>query len=152
LHNVPRFPADALAYGRWSRLRQARDQAELDWIIADAEDDRDRGRRRLRGERARGVAGCCDDGDAATDEVTHHCGQAIILAAQPMVFDRHVLALDKAGFVKTAAERGAKRGVGRSGVHEADHRHRRLLRVCRGRPRRRAAEKRDKVAASHFAS
>src|SRR5262249_15167278 len=40
--------------------------------------------------------------------------------------------------------------VRRSSIQETDHRHRRLLRPCRERPRsRRAAEKRDELAAFH---
>src|SRR6516225_5867186 len=39
--------------------------------------------------------------------------------------------------------------VRRDAVEEADHRHRWLLRARRERPRRRAAEKRDELAAPH---
>ena len=65
-----------------------------------------------------------------------------------MVLDRHVLALDVAGFVEALAERSgiARGGLGRPGVDEADDRHRRLLRARRERPRRRAAEQRDELA------
>jgi hypothetical protein len=52
----------------------------------------------------------------------------------------HVLALDIARFVEALTERGKTARIGRSGIHEADHRHRWLLRACRERPRRRAAE------------
>jgi hypothetical protein len=34
-------------------------------------------------------------------------------------------------------------------MEEPDRRHRRLLRACRERPRRRAAEQRDELAAFH---
>src|SRR5262249_22226302 len=84
--------------------------------------------------------------------VGHERRHAIVLAFQPVVLDRHVLALDGAGFVEALAERSAKvrRDLWRSGTHEADHRHRRLLRVRRKRPRcRRAAEQRDELASFH---
>src|SRR5262249_27244584 len=51
-----------------------------------------------------------------------------------MVLHRHVLALDVAGLVEAPAEPGNKKRIGRSGVDEADHRHRRLLRARRNRP------------------
>src|SRR5262249_33224310 len=77
--------------------------------------------------------------------------QAIVFAFQPVVLDRHVLALDGAGFVEAFAERSAKvRGdLWRSGTHEADHWHRWLLRPRRDRPRSRAAEQRDELAPFH---
>jgi hypothetical protein len=63
-----------------------------------------------------------------------------------VVLNRHVLALDVAGFVEAFAVRtsNAHRGLGRPCVDEADDRQRRLLRARRERPRgRRAAEQRD---------
>ena len=39
--------------------------------------------------------------------------------------------------------------IGRSGIDEADHPHRRLLRACRERSRRRAAEQCDELAPRH---
>ena len=75
--------------------------------------------------------------------------QVVELALQPVILDRHVLALDVTGVAKAFAERCRKvrRGIGRPGVHESHHRQRPLLRPCRKRPRRRAAEKRDEIAA-----
>src|SRR5262249_56826627 len=70
-------------------------------------------------------------------------------ALQPMVLHRHVLAVDVAGFVEALAEPGNKKHIGRSGVDEADHRHRRLLRPRRERPGCRAAEHRHELAAFH---
>jgi hypothetical protein len=40
------------------------------------------------------------------DQVSHQRRQAIVLALQPVVLDRHVLALDVADFAKALAERG----------------------------------------------
>src|SRR5262249_20517198 len=82
-------------------------------------------------------------------EVGHENRQAIELARQPMVLHRHVLALDVAGFVEALAEPGNKGRVRQSGIDEADHRHRRLLRARRERPRNRSTHQRYKCAASH---
>jgi hypothetical protein len=78
--------------------------------------------------------------------------QSIILTLGPAVFDRHIPALDEAGFAQTLAERGHHRGVSarRFAVEPSDHRHRRLLRLRRKRPRgRRAAEQRYELAPFH---
>ena len=67
----------------------------------------------------------------------------------PAVFERHVLALDIAGLFQALAKGAQALGdrLRRSGLEEADHRHRRLLRARRERPRgRRAAEQRDELA------
>jgi hypothetical protein len=74
------------------------------------------------------------------------------LALQRVVLDRHVLALDVAGFTKPLAGRGhiARYCIGRPGVDEPDHRQRWLLRPRRKRPRRRRASKsRNEVAPPH---
>src|ERR1700756_4000283 len=71
---------------------------------------------------------------------------------RPAVFDRDILPLDIAGFLKTFTEGGHKERVssGRSSAEESDHRHRRLLRARRERPcGRSATEQRDELAASH---
>jgi hypothetical protein len=59
-------------------------------------------------------------------------------------FDRDVLALDKACFLQALAERGHEvRHVSeRPAVEKPHHRHRRLLRTRRERPRRRRAAER----------
>jgi hypothetical protein len=59
-----------------------------------------------------------------------------------VVLDRHVLAVDKTGFVEPFAERSHKwRGrLGRPAIDKSDRRHRRLLRPRRERPRSHAAE------------
>ena len=83
------------------------------------------------------VAGRGDHGHLSADQIGHQCRQAIVLALQPVVLDRHVLAFDVAGFVETFAERGhiARGGIGRPVVDKPDHRQRRLLRARRERPR-----------------
>ena len=67
-----------------------------------------------------------------------------------MVLDRHVLALDIAGFIEAFAERGhiIHESRGRTAVDERNHGHRRLLRPTYHRPRRRP-KPRDELAPSH---
>ena len=75
------------------------------------------------------------------------------MALQPVVLDRHVLTLNVAGFIEAFAERGhiaRAEGIRRPAVDKRDHRHARLLCVCRERPRDcRGAEKRDERASFH---
>src|SRR5262245_48483148 len=71
------------------------------------------------------------------------------MALRPTVFDRHVPPLDIASVAQAMAERGGELRVraGRPTIEEPDHRHRRLLRARRERPRgHRAAEQRDELA------
>ena len=74
------------------------------------------------------------------------------IGLRPAVFDRHVLALDIAGFLQALAERArtVREPVRRCAAEKPDHRHRRLLRARRERPRRRrAAEQRDELPPPH---
>src|SRR6516225_4586458 len=69
------------------------------------------------------------------------------------VFDHDVLALDKASFLQALTEGGHEvHSVSERGVpQEPDHRHLRLLRARRERPRGgRAAEERNELAALHY--
>ena len=66
-----------------------------------------------------------------------------------MVLDRHVLALDVAGFVEALAKRSDSARIRRPAVDKSDNRHRRLLRPRRKRPCRRTAEQRDEFAPPH---
>src|SRR5262245_21440049 len=71
----------------------------------------------------------------------------------PAIFDCNVLAFDKAPVFQTLTERSQELRVvaGRPGAEEPNHRHRRLLRLRRERPRgRRAREKGDELAALHL--
>src|SRR6516162_8860618 len=131
-----------------TRPGKACDQTKLDGVFAYAEDDRDRRGRSLGRLSSSGLTGRRDNGVATADEVSHQRRQAIEAAVEPMVLDRHVLALDVAGFAKAFPERDhAGHGTaGRSEVDEADNRHRGLLPPRRKRPRRRAAEQRDELA------
>ena len=106
-----------------ARPGEAGDKTKPDRVLADAEDDRD-GRGCSFG-RARGhEAGRGDDGHLSVNQIGHQRRQAIVLALQPMVLDRHVLAFDVAGFVEAFAERGrkARRGIGRPVSDKPDHR------------------------------
>jgi hypothetical protein len=88
-------------------------------------------------DRARRVAGRCDHGHTTVNQIGHQCRQAIVLALQPVVLDRHVLAFDVAGFVEAFAERGhiTRVGIGRPVSDKSDHRHLWLLRACSKWPR-----------------
>jgi hypothetical protein len=66
-----------------------------------------------------------------------------------VIFDGDVLTVDETGLLEALLEcgmGGIPLRAGRNGVDICHHWHRRLLRVRRQRPRRRAAEKRDEVA------
>src|SRR5262245_49760472 len=69
----------------------------------------------------------------------------------PTEFDRHVPAFDVADFAQAHTERGDELCValGCSAAQKPDHRHLRLLRARRERPRGRAPEQRDEVAPLH---
>src|SRR5262249_25329468 len=67
-------------------------------------------------------------------------------------YDRYVIALDIAGVLEALAKSAQTvlNSLRRSVIKEADHRHRRLLRARRERPRGdRAAEQRDELAPFH---
>ena len=59
----------------------------------------------LRHERRRST-GRCNHSDLATNQIDRHCGQSIILALCPAIFDHDVLAVDVARFVQALAKRG----------------------------------------------
>src|SRR6516162_8676263 len=76
-------------------------------------------------------------------EVCRQCGKPIVMTFRPAIFDRDILAFDGAGFLQALVECRYEMCIrtGRSAVEIADHRHRRLLRARRERPRdRRTAE------------
>jgi hypothetical protein len=98
-----------------------------------------------------GTSGRGDHRDLSADQFGHQLRPSIRLILGPAVFDRHVLALCKTSFFQTLAKctQPVRTAVRRCDVEEPDHRHRRLLRPRRERPRRnRAAEQRDELAAS----
>src|SRR5262249_12406387 len=76
-------------------------------------------------------------------------GQSLDLVLRPAILDHDILALDVAGFTNPLPEGGQITcTIGkRRTAEESNHRHRWLLRARRERPRRRAAEQRDELAA-----
>src|SRR5262249_61888598 len=63
---------------------------------------------------------------------------------RPAVLHCDVAALDIAGFVESLPDRVKRAGLTIGAAEQADHRQRRLLRACHGRPRRgRATDERD---------
>src|SRR5215813_7276092 len=140
------YPCDVPA---WSI--EAGDKPKLYGIGPSLEHDRNRRGRSLGSECGRG-AGLGNHSDPPADKISGQGRQSIVMFLRPAVFDRDILPLDIAGFLKTFTEGGHKERVssGRSAAEESDHRHRRLLRARRERPHdRRAAEQRDELAALH---
>ena len=77
-------------------------------------DDRNCRGRRL-GRKRRGVPLADDHGDLTADQIGRQSRQASVLALRPAIFDRHVAALDVAGFVQALAERAHDGPSNRSG-------------------------------------
>ena len=135
-----------------ARPGEAGDKTEPDRVFAGDEDDGDRRGCRLGRQRDGSTADRGDHGDLPANQIGRQRRQPIDLILGPAVFDRHVLALDKARFLQALAKSAqtVRERVRRCGVEEPDHRHRRLLRARRERPRRRrAAEQRDELAPLH---
>jgi hypothetical protein len=82
-----------------ARPGEAGDKTKLDRIIRNGKDDRNRLGRSFGRERRRRT-GCGDHGDPSANQVGCQLRQPIELTLRPAVFDRHVLALDMAGFFK----------------------------------------------------
>jgi hypothetical protein len=121
----------------------------LDRVVRHTEHDGDR-RRCILGRECCGEASGCDDhSDLPANQLGRKFGKSFHLLG-PAVVDRYVLALDIAGFFEALAKSAQPLGnrFGRSDLEKSDHRHRRLLRARRERPRgHRAAEKGDELAA-----
>src|SRR5262249_40532064 len=131
---------------------EAGDEAELDWVVANrSKHDWDGRGRALGRERRSGTSARDDHGDAASDEVSRQLRQLIRLIVGEAVFNREVLALNIARRPQPLAKSAQHIAVRirRLAVKEPDHRHRRLLRARRERPRGRAADKRDELAPLH---
>src|SRR5262249_42895429 len=90
-------------------------------------------------------------GGVAADEVGRQPWKPIGLVVSPAKVDGNVLSLDDSGLLQPLPKRCDKwRGASsRRATEEPDHRHRRLLRARRERPRGCAAEQRDEIAAFH---
>src|SRR5262249_5221056 len=149
-YNIATEPADA---GNVStRLVEAPDDTCLDWIAAEREHDRDRRSRRLGGNDRRSAADCNDYRDPSGDKISRQYWQSVILTVGPTEGDVNVLAFDLARVPQSQPKCHLvpSRFARRPAAEEPDHRHRRLLRARRERPRDcSAAEQRDELAAVH---
>src|SRR5262249_45585340 len=119
------------------------DEASPDRVAPGRKDDRHRRGCGLGRERRRGIA---DDQSYLPAKKVRHQRRRIPARVE---FDPDVLALDKACYLQALAERShvVRHVSERSAVQKSHHRHRRLLRTCRERPRSgRAAEQRDELA------
>src|SRR5262249_24369274 len=143
-------PADA---GNVSaRLVEAPDDTCLDWIAAEREHDRDRRSRCFGGNVRRSAADWNNYRDPSGDKIGRQYWQSVILTVGPTEGDLNVLAFDIARVPQSQPKCHLVRSrfARRPAAEEPDHRHRRLLRARRERPRgRRAAEQRDELAAVH---
>src|SRR6516162_138607 len=86
------------------------------------------------------------------NRIFHKSREFIAIIFRKAIFGRDILALDIAGFLQTLAECGHEvRRVGKRRTPEKrDHRHRRLLRARRERPRDcHTAEKRYELTPPH---
>ena len=109
-------PSSALKRGHAREVAawpvQAGDKSKLDRVAAGQEDDRNRRGRRLGRQRRRSAARG-NHGHLTTNQIGRQRRQSIVLALRPAIFDRHVPALDIAGFAQALAERapdGARTG------------------------------------------
>ena len=83
------------------------------------------------------------------DQILGQRPQSGELGIRPAELDGYVAALDVASVSEGLTEPVHTGLFGRTRVEESDHRHRRLLRPRRERPRSRAAEHRDEIASLH---
>src|SRR5262249_29824322 len=86
------------------------------------------------------------------DEIGRERRQPIILIIRVTVLDRHVLALDIAGFLQALEKRNGGVlviNISGLGAEVANHRNRRLLRPRHHRPRCRTPKPGNELSASH---
>src|SRR5207237_2379468 len=130
---------------------EARHKSLFDRVLANREDNGNSlGLRSCRqhGWRTMGE----NHGHPTADQVGCQRRQSIELTVRPTILDRHIEAIDIAGFFQALPQSGYLRGeaAGGSKAEKADYRQRRLLRARRERPdRRRPTEQRDERAALH---
>src|SRR5262249_29585127 len=132
-----------------ARPIEALDQATSHRIDADDEHDWDRWRCSFGYTRRNAVGD--DHVHLAAHQIGRQFGQPINVTSGPAPFDRNRLPLDVTGPLQAVAKccNEMLGTLERCATKKSDHRHRRLLRARRERPRRRAAEQRDEVASSH---
>src|SRR5215831_5330812 len=124
-------------------------EAGCNWIAAADEHDRyGRGGSHCR---ARGDILATNHGHLPASQIGRKCWEPIDLILRPAEFDSDVMAVDEPRFLQAVAEcRYSVNCVGSSCcLKESDHRHRRLLRARRERPRSRAAAKQKEFAPSY---
>ena len=129
---------------------QACDESQLDRVVNAGKDDRNGRSRRLRRYSRWRTAARDDHSHLTANQIRRQVPEPIVLAFRPAVFDRYILPLDVTGLLQSFAKSGCvlRVGVRRAAAEKANHRHRRLLRPRRHRPRRRrAAEQGDELAA-----
>src|SRR5262249_45727697 len=114
------------------------------------EHDRHRGRCRFGGKRSGSIRD--DHSRLEADQISQKTRQPIISPFGPALLDRDVAPVDKASLAQALAKRShyVIKGRRRCVAKKADDRHRRLLRLRHERPRRRAANQRDELAALHL--
>jgi hypothetical protein len=134
-----------------SWMVEAGDKPARNWIAAQKKDDRNRHGRPLCGDCPRRGSRRSDNVHSTAHKIGCKFWQPIVMTARKAVFDCNIASFDVAGFSQTFVECGDEicellRGNGRQ---KPDHRHCRLLRARRERPRRRATEQRYELAALH---
>src|SRR6516165_7310250 len=146
----------AAEYGAYAcrvaaRSIDACDEAKVDWVAGDREDDGNGCACRLGGERSDGATDGDNDSRLAASQLRCERRQSIVLLVRPREVAHHVTAFDVTGFAQAAPKLDQAPNVGLLGpaAEKADHGHRRLLRARREGPRGRAAEQRDEVPSFH---
>src|SRR5262245_19449383 len=137
-----------------ARPVEATHESLVNRIAASREHDRNRFCHCHRSQYRSATSRRDDHVDLAADQIGRQDRQAIEPILRKTVLDRHVAAIDIAGFTQTTAERCQEVGpvILAKHVQESDHRHRRLLRACCERPRGHpAAEHCHEVAPLHRA-
>src|SRR5262249_32293508 len=127
---------------------EAGNYVKLHWVTAHGKHDRNRGGGRLGGKRWCGT-NHDDHVNLAACEINCERRTVRVWELCPAIFNRHVLPLNIADFHETSPNAIQAVGIsfGGSWGKESDHRHSGLLRVRRERPRSRAPEQRDELAA-----
>src|SRR5262245_22859812 len=134
-----------------ARSRQAGDEFVANRVARDREHYRNDGRRVHRGHNGRGSRRD-DDIDLAPGKLGRDLRKALLASLGPAVLDRDTTTVDPTKFAQSLHKLGHPFASGRTRVRaqEPDGRHLRwLLRPRCERPRRRAAEQRDKLAPPH---
>ena len=119
-----------------ARFVEAFDEARPDRIGAADKHDRDSRRRGPNGRHGKIIAD--DHRHPATHQICRQRWQPAEIVVRKAKLDGDVLALDEPRLGKALAKRRYQmhRGGGRRAAENTDHRHRRLLRARRQRPRR----------------